>query len=142
MLNYPFDAERLTATGPSGNLTATIDFDPDTLNNKSKGKWVTVYIELPNGSNVSNIDPTTVLLNGNLSPVLNPKYGFVKNESGYIMDHDNDSIPERMLKFNRSDVQAILTVGDNVEIKITGKVNGSDFEGTDYIRFIDPPKDK
>lgn len=133
----PTDAERIESVSSPNN--ATIDFDPDTLNLKSKGKWVTVYIELPNGSNVSNIDATTVLLNGNLSPVLDAKYGFVNNESGYIMDHDGDGILERMLKFNRSDVQAILAVGDNVEIKITGKVNGLDFEGTDIIRVINPP---
>ena len=28
-------------------IPATIDFDPDTLNLGSMGKWVTVYIELP-----------------------------------------------------------------------------------------------
>ena len=30
-------------------IPATIDFDPDTLNLGSMGKWVTVYIELPIG---------------------------------------------------------------------------------------------
>jgi len=30
-------------------LSATVDLDPDTLNLESKGKWITCYIELPEG---------------------------------------------------------------------------------------------
>ena len=41
------------------NITATIDFDPDTLNKKSCGKWVVVYIELPSGYIVNNIIHST-----------------------------------------------------------------------------------
>ena len=40
-------------------------------------------------------------------------------------------------KFNCSEVQAILNVGD-VELTITGQLtNGTIFEGTDTIRVID-----
>jgi len=44
-------------------ITAIIDFDPDTLNLKSEGRWVTVYIELPNGYDVSEIDVPSIKLN-------------------------------------------------------------------------------
>ncbi len=37
---------------PQTGITATIDFDPDTLNKSSNGTWVVVYIELPAGYNI------------------------------------------------------------------------------------------
>lgn len=49
---------------PVTNITATIDFNPDTLNKKSCGKWVTVHIELHSGYNVSDIIISSILLEG------------------------------------------------------------------------------
>ena len=46
----------------AGPITATVDIDPDTLNLKSKGKWITAYIELPSGYDVADIDVATVML--------------------------------------------------------------------------------
>ncbi|MCL6558757.1 MAG: hypothetical protein K6U74_08110, partial [Firmicutes bacterium] len=40
---------RFTETGIIPIIPATVDFDPDTLNLKSQGKYVTTYIELPVG---------------------------------------------------------------------------------------------
>jgi hypothetical protein len=51
---------------PSQNITSTIDFDPNTLDQKSKGNWVTVYIELPAGYNVTNINISARRLNGTI----------------------------------------------------------------------------
>lgn len=108
--------------------TATIDFDPNTLNLKSKGKWVTVYIELLDGYDILDIDITTIMLNGQV-PIGSHPYG--------IGDYDADSIPDLMVKFDRTAVQNILTKGNAVEIKITGKLyNTMLFIGTDYIRVI------
>jgi hypothetical protein len=117
-----------------------IDIDPDTLNLKSKGKWITCYIELTLGYDVKDIDAHTILLEDSLPPELNPKYGFVKSESSYIMDHDNDTVPERMVKFDRSDVEDMLSPG-KYNLKVSGKLlDGKEFEGySDEIRVIDPP---
>ncbi|UCG69546.1 MAG: SBBP repeat-containing protein [Thermoplasmata archaeon] len=117
-----------------------IDIDPNTLNLKSKGKWITCYIELPKGYDVRNIDATTILLEDSLPPILNPKYGFVKSENSYIMDHDNDSILERMVKFDRSEVEDMLSPGI-YNLKITGElVDGTEFEGySDEVKVIEPP---
>ena len=54
-----------------------------------------------------------------------------------VGDYDNDGIPDLMVKFERDSVQKILTVGDKVKVTVTGRVNGIDFEGSDYIRVID-----
>jgi len=35
-------------------LSATVDLDPDTLNLESKGKWITCYIELPEGYGIGD----------------------------------------------------------------------------------------
>ena len=44
-------------------IPAFVDFDPDTLNLKSKGKLVTGYIELPEGYNVNEINLESIKLN-------------------------------------------------------------------------------
>ncbi len=108
--------------------TATIvDFDPDTLNLKSKGKWVTVYIELPEDYDVSKIDICSIRLNGTVPALLTPTE---------IGDYDGDGIPDLMVKFDGAAVQSILAVGESVEITVTGEVAGLRFKGTDTIRVI------
>ncbi|UCG69615.1 MAG: exo-alpha-sialidase [Thermoplasmata archaeon] len=118
---------------------STIDIDPNTLNLKSKGKWITCYIELPPGYDVKDINASTILLEDSLPPILDLKYGFVKSESSYIIDHDGDGILERMVKFDRSDVQDILSPGI-YNLKVYGKLlEGTTFEGySDEISVIDP----
>ena len=117
---------------PPPIIEATVDFDPDTLNLKSKGKWVTCYIELPEGYDVNDINLETILLNGEISVELSPSA---------IGDYDNDEIPDLMIKFSRESVQSILYIGDEIEITITGELNDdTEFEGTDEIKVIEPPK--
>jgi hypothetical protein len=117
-------------------LTTEIKFMPQTLNLKSKGRFVMVYIELSGDLNVRNIDSSTILLNDVLSPISDPKLGFVNVEK-YITDHDNDGKLELKVKFDRRAVCNILEPGNDVEIKITGKLNdGSMFGGYDLIRTI------
>lgn len=125
---------------PADKIPAEIDFDPDTLNlksDKSEDKWVTVYIELLAGYDVSSIDITTIRLNESVPAESDPKYGFVKNPDSYLVDHDNDGLLERMVKFNRTDVQNILEPSDRVKIEITGSLfDGRPFYGLDWIRVI------
>jgi parallel beta-helix repeat protein len=114
--------------------TATvIDFDPDTLNLKSKGKVVTVYIELPTGYEVSQIDVSSIMLNGTVSALAKPTE---------IGDYDGDGVPDLMVKFDRASVITLFagkTVPENYVIEVTGTVAGIRFKGTITIRVISPP---
>jgi len=115
-------------------IEVAIDIKPDTLNLKSKGKWITCYIELPEGHNVDDIDISTILLNDQVPAESHP--------TG-IGDNDNDGVPDLMVKFDRSAVQQILQASDDVEIVVTGELNdGTPFEGSDMIRVIDKGKKK
>ncbi len=49
-----------------------VDFDPDTLNLQSEGKFVTVYIELPEDIDASEIDLFSLELNELVPPLPKP----------------------------------------------------------------------
>ena len=110
---------------PQTGINATINFDPDTLNKGSKGTWVVVYIELPKGYKISDIDLSSIRLQGTV-PAETWPYA--------IGDHDKDGIQDLMVKFKRSDVINLLPVGDHVPVHVTGKVGTTPFEGVDVIR--------
>lgn len=110
-------------------ISATIDIDPDTLNIKSQGKWITAYIELPERYEVGKIDVSTIKLDNKVEAELNPSS---------IGDYDEDGILDLMVKFDRNEVSDILEVGKKVEISISGEMeDGTSFEGTDKIKVID-----
>lgn len=108
-------------------INATIDIDPDTLNLKTKGGWITAYIKLPSGHDVNNIDVSTVKLNDAV---------LAKSKPVKVGDYDGDGIADLMVKFDKAEVTTLLTLGDN-EITISGELNnGTPFEGSDTIRAI------
>ncbi|MBN2076586.1 MAG: hypothetical protein JW762_13640, partial [Dehalococcoidales bacterium] len=109
-------------------IPANIDIDPNTLNLKSEGKVITTYIELPIGYDVSQIDISTIMLNDQVSALMRPTN---------IGDCDKDGIPDLMVKFDRGLVQENLEIGEIIEVRISGEVDGIIFEGTDTIRVIE-----
>ena len=113
-------------------ISATIDVDPDTLNLKSKGNWITAYIELPSGYDVKNIDVKTVRL------IVGKDNVPAENWPTSIGDYDNDGKPDLMVKFSRSAVQQFLIIGVN-KVTVVGKVAGVPFEGKDNIKVIGTP---
>ena len=95
---------------------------PRTINLSSKGKWITCYIWLPEGDNVADIDPNSILLENK-----------IQAESLNINKTERFAIA----RFIREDVQPILEVGD-IELTITGRLtDGIVFEATDTIKVID-----
>jgi len=113
---------------PETVIYATVNINPHMINLQSKVKWITCYIEFPEGYHVADIDVSTVKLNGEVS---------AESEPIAIGDYDSDGIVDLMAKFDRAAMQGILQVGD-VEITVTGELtDGTLFEGIDTIRVID-----
>jgi hypothetical protein len=127
------------AGGPSGLLVtdltaelvpleANVNIDPDTLNLKSSGEWITAYIEPPDGYDVQNIDIDSIRLEGLLDVQESEIQGSVL-----------------MVKFDREAVvvylEDILQVAPpaDVTLTVTGELgDGTEFTGDDTIRVISP----
>jgi hypothetical protein len=110
-------------------VTGIIDLDPNTLNRKSKGKWVTCYIELPTEYIVEDIVVASLLLVGEIPAELHP---FA------IGDYDGDGVPDLMVKFSR---QALIDYLDTqtgyISIALTGEfISGTSLEGIALIYVI------
>lgn len=104
----------------SFKIDAFIDLAPDTLNLKSKGKWVTAYIEFPEGNDVNDIEVNTVELSFD-DMKISADRGYVQGDL-------------YMAKFSRSALIDILNgINGDVELEVTGKAADKFFEGTDTI---------
>ncbi len=115
-------------------INASTSMEPAILNSKLKSKWITAYIELPQGYDVSDIDVSSIMLNDTVPAEPKPTA---------IGDHDNDGVPDLMVKFDRNAVsELILSKGimyGSVTLTVTGKLNnGTQFEGSDTIRVRMP----
>ncbi len=129
----------ITLTGVFKPVAAvTIEIHPETLNLKSKGRWITCHIELPEGYNVSDINRATILLNDTI-PV--DPFWVDKPLESVIEDHDGTS--HLMVKFSRTAVTEYIhskgiTYG-KVTLTITGELyDGTIFDGSDVTRVIMP----
>ncbi len=105
----------------TAHAEARLDIDPNTLNLKSGGRWITAYITTENAM-AEDIDPTSLLLN----EVIEPEWWGIQNDTTLTV------------KFSRSAVQAIVSVSEEVDMKVTGQwKDGEAFELHDVIRVID-----
>ena len=114
--------------GKKETIEGSVDFDPDTLNCKSKGKWVTIRIHFSDKKDITIIDFNSILFND----VLQPSKIIV--ETG-----NNDDFDKLIMKFDRSSVINLLLLepAEDVEIFVTGKfIDGIKFKGKDSIRLI------
>jgi len=97
-------------------ITAIITINPYVLNCKSKGKWITVYIELPAEYNVEDIDLSTVTFNNKI---------LAEEKPTGINDFDNNNLLDLMVKFNRSLVISLLESQELCEVSVSGKLNNN-----------------
>ncbi|MFX1379159.1 MAG: hypothetical protein ACFFA4_08680 [Promethearchaeota archaeon] len=122
------EEEELPKKEPPGDtIDANINFDPNVLNFKSKGKWVTVYIKLTKGYDANDIVLDSVLLNE-----------LIPAESKFAII-DIDSCMVLMVKFNRTRVINVVQPQEfcTTIITITGKlIDTKVFEGNDIIELI------
>jgi parallel beta-helix repeat protein len=131
MDSYPLVAPPVKPT-PNAVIVARIDFDPDTLNINSKGRWVTVFIELDAPYDVNCVNVSSLLLLGKVSASAYP---------AKVGDEDADGIPDLKIKFDRNETISALNVTSagkfNLTITVSGSLfDGTSFKGTDIIRVI------
>lgn len=119
---FGFGAESHTLVAAS--IPAVVDIEPDTINLKSKGKWLTAYVGLPEPHDAGDIDLDSIVLKKDEFEV-GGEYG--EFESGRVK-----------VKFPRPAVQSVLEPGE-VELTVLGELeDAAPFEGTDTVRVIEP----
>lgn len=115
-------------------IPASIDLDPNTLNLKSKGKWMTCYVELSAGYDLYDIDISTVKISqiGDINVEI-----FASSKPTKVGDYDDDGVADLMVKFDRKSVIDALdgTTGD-IEFTVVREVNETLFEGKDIVKVI------
>jgi hypothetical protein len=125
-------------------VPAAIDIKPESLQKKSRGAPVIAFIQLPSGSDASDIQPDSVRLCLGADPcedgaapdgpaAAKPKVG----------DHDGDGIPDLKVTFDRAAVIALVadvTPSATVSFTVSGIVDppGRTFAGSDTVKLVDP----
>ncbi|MBU1628451.1 hypothetical protein KKB18_13865, partial [bacterium] len=108
------------------DMSAEIEIDPGVFNLKSKGNFITCYIEMNDEYDANDIDQTidiTLDYNGNTF--------IAKTSPREIGDYDNDGILDLMVKFDRQALYTLLTAGTYIDLTIKGTLtDGTNFEGT------------
>ncbi|MFX1563020.1 MAG: C13 family peptidase, partial [Promethearchaeota archaeon] len=135
-------ADNTLVDGTIEVYNAIIDIKPQNLKLKSKGCWVTCYIELPPifGADVYEIDVSSIKLGSEV-----PAEGICA-----IEDFDHDRVLELVVKFDREAVVSyILSTGVDgyvtgfsrwATLRVTGKLfSGTPFEGYDTIKVTFHP---
>jgi hypothetical protein len=94
---------------------------PETLNLKSKGRWVSCNINPSGDYEDPLVDPKWLVLNGDIPA-----------------EHQIQTGHSLNVKFDRSDLEDILSPGDDVILTVSGEFEGELYFGEDTIRVIDP----
>jgi hypothetical protein len=105
-------------------IPAEVKITPKTLNLESEGNWITCVIRLPDGYDVADVNPDTIMLN---------------EEVNRVWCKINQQAQTILVKFDRSEIQDMLSgVTENpVVLSVTGQlIDGTVFEGTDTITIV------
>jgi hypothetical protein len=107
-----------------------LQISPPTLNRGSSGRFITAYLQPQLPWHASEIDLSSITLNGSAAPL---------SKGGLITDHNGDGVEDLSLKFAR-EALAGLPLGQNV-VTVTGTMAGDrvPFEGSFVVEIIDPP---
>lgn len=114
-------------------VSVELKVEPETLNLKSRGRWVEADIEFPDGYDAGLVDLSTVKL-------------FVVRDDGTkigglpidFQGPVDREAKELNVKFSRADLQNLLSPSPSVTLMVTGLfTTGQAFEGHDTIRVID-----
>lgn len=109
-------------------IEAVVDVHPESLNLGSKGRWITVFIKFPDNTSASEVNVSSVMLNGTIP---------VNHKPVTIEDVDEDGSLELMVKFDRFEVISYVLTNANstalAEMRFTDMsfiVSGALYDGT------------
>jgi hypothetical protein len=118
-------------------VEATVWFDPECL---TFLKRVRCFIELETGYDVNDIDRNSVAIVAINGEEIDPIYAY--RWLSYVGDHNDNGIPDLMVRFNRWDVWMALMDADATgptELTVTGLLDDdSEFEGKGTITVFKP----
>lgn len=149
----------LTADEVKLQTETEVDFVPDVLNLKNKGRFVWASVRLPGGFNASDIDVSTMRLNDVVPGLTRPwkmrgllglkcvasAFGELRevsgSEEGFLVRLASSDAKKRgcplVAKFDRQEVCALLSPGEQT-IEVSGRLkDGTLFAGTDTIKVVD-----
>lgn len=107
-------------------LEAYIDLNPNTLNFKSNGKWITVFIHFSNEKDINTVQFESIKVNDSIFA-----------DKVIIAIGEGNEFDKLIVKFDRKSVINFLEPAEVVEIVISGKFNdGVKFKGKDSINLI------
>jgi len=129
--SYFSDSEWAEATFTTGRwvIEVEIDIDPDTLNLKSQGKWMTVYayIQPSQGYHATEINVNTILLDGQIPA----DWGDVQEKNCFMAKFNRTSLIDYLIGEGRKG-------GDVVTLTVTGQfTDGMSFQGSDTINLVE-----
>jgi len=117
------------------NVVSALDVDivPDSLNVNSNRKYITVYLELPDGD-LNDIDVNTLVLRTNAGQRIHVDM----NAPTEIGDYDKDGVPDLMVKFLiEYSLSDLFFTGDYVTLTVYAYlVNGDRILGQDIVRIF------
>jgi hypothetical protein len=126
----------LTATW--GNITyspcsenVSFALMPSTLNSNSKGKWITAVLQPTPPSSPSDIDISSIELDGTVA--------VASGAPTSIGDANGDGIPDLSVKFSRFALLSTLSGTGSQTISITGLIGGQCFEATQSVTVLAAP---
>jgi len=127
-----FGFQFLSQSSKALTLAATVDIKPDTLNLNMKGRWITVYIGLPEGYNVTEIDESTIMLEGLFSPE------WSNIEDGMLMTKFDAS---SVIDYLWGQLYHMGGKRGSIDLTVAGQLMDdppTQFSGTDRITIMNP----
>jgi hypothetical protein len=115
-------------------VNVCVRFCPRTLNLKSRGKWITAIVRLPKEYNASDVDISSILINGTV-PADQRHYIICKRWNLIVLKFNRTAIIELIKEALNGTVCKEKSV--KVLLTLTGNFSdGTPFQGKDKIRVI------
>lgn len=116
-------------------LKAHVRITPRTLNLKSHGNWITAVILLPAKVNASDIEVSSIRLNGSIT--VSPEAPVCRFSDGLVVKFSREEVTALIKASLNSKISVTCEKSTHVTLTVTGTLaSGLRFSGSDMIRVI------